>query len=53
METWIDELRDRIRHRWNVDEEFTLQEIYQEFQAYFEKLYPRNHNVQRKIQQTL
>ena len=51
--TWRDELKSRIEETWGVGVEFTVGQVYDEFEYALSCLYPRNRRVQAKLRQTL
>lgn len=50
--TWKECIKEIIEKEWNIDEMFTLENVYK-FEYEIAKLYPDNDNVLDKIRQTL
>jgi DNA-binding HxlR family transcriptional regulator len=50
--TWKSELKCLIQQRWQLDETFLLSDVY-EFKSDFQRSYPGNSHIDKKLQQTL
>lgn len=50
--SWDDELRNLVKRKWAVGEDFNLSEVYR-YEAHFSKLYPNNQHVRDKLRQVL